>query len=237
MPHRRKPTKNVWPPANGSVSKGPEPQAGPAETSSTYVQFLQTRAAEVAGPARSPFICVWLKGVETPLALSQPDAVKFLASLARSLATQRHRIARRVAAAWSRWESEENQRRATLHTLKSSAGTAPPPGKEWLVSRDALEATYREVVTAGPSVSLDFLLRQVEPDLAAFLEARAMALQDELCTSRRARSDLREAVVAISTAAVVVLRKAHYRLWLDSTIGTRLAHLDPDLVDGPRNGE
>jgi hypothetical protein len=146
-------------------------------------------------------------------------------------------MARRVAKAWARWEWEENRRRDTLHALQTSAGTPPPPGKERLVSRVALEQTYQEVCKVGPTIALDLLLREPEPDLAAFLEARAAALRDQLRSLRGTPPDLKEAVLAVSTAAVAVLRKAHYEMWVDSVIGTRLAQLDPNLVSDPPGGE
>ncbi len=231
MAGKRNRKKNNQPPLHSSVPDAPEPGLDPARTPSKFVRFLRTLAAEDIGAAPSPFICVCLQGLETPLALSQLDAINLLASLASSLATQNHRMARRVVAAWGRWEWEENHRRDMHRALQAFVKKSPPVGKERLVSRDALEQTYAEVCKVGPTVALDLLLREPEPDLAAFLEAHATALQKELVSSRNTSSDSRDVVLAIATTALAVLRKAHYEMWLNSAIGTRLAQLDPNLAD------
>ena len=204
------------------------PQADRQQVIAKFVRFVRTAASKWTSTAAVPMITIWLKGLPKPLGLTQLDTMALLTSLVRSLASQRQPLAERIARALPRWIDEAEREVQFVRRIGSVTEHPAASGtvKKGLVLRQSIDQVYAEIRKAGPRSSFDLLVSDVEPELAAFVKARIELLKCRPVTPEGRRLE----VLAIITAAIASLRQAHYQLWKETVIGSRLAQLDPTLA-------
>jgi len=105
-----------------------------------------------------------------------------------------------------------------------------------LVEPEHIATTRREVAAKGSGACL-YEFAQIEPALASFVHESLVSAAGRLSLSG-APTELvqgsHEEILSVVLTCVQAMRSAHYSLWKDTVIGSRLAELDPSLEPKPR---
>jgi len=105
-----------------------------------------------------------------------------------------------------------------------------------LVEPDTIVNARVQVGESGASPSLEALIA-VEPALGAFIQESLAAVAGKIALSGapgQLVQGVHEEVLTLLLTCVQAVRRGHYELWKETTIGTRLEELAPDLKPKPK---
>jgi hypothetical protein len=209
-----------------------------------HVRFLRSAIGVAAAPPHARMVILRLRrkqGIED-LTLRQPQALRLLRSLAKTLAEEGYPAASRAAEAIVAAEKERARRSSEdVQSPEFRGGQLQwkvPSSKgrtDQLVHRELLLHSRMRVRLAGPQQALSELA-QAEPALARYIIAEFLtALSSPLggkAAAECAEEVERQAVIG-ALALVMGIRRAYAQLWADTMVGSRLARIDPSLRNDP----
>ena len=208
------------------------------------VGFFSAKAATVAGGPNEPMMLVSLvrkPGVLEHVAFSQADAVRLIGAVAHGLANQNLFLGHAVLHVTARSRMEGNSDELPVHATvptgdKRTLIVRPRPratrvSDKLIPGRTELEAAHERAAQAGPSGALQQMF-DVEPSLALYIDSTLGLIFDRLrhakCPTNVVQSVENDVILLLATV-FTTMRDAHYQLWRDTMMGTRLAQIDPQL--------
>jgi hypothetical protein len=207
------------------------------------VYFEKAWSATMLRPYRQPMVIVtveWKPGLQRHLAFSQYDATRLINSISGCLRDQGSSIGIKVLNAISAQcrESKASAQplppKLTGRSVRLDSPEAPRKARQtdMLVSLKALSQLQKSIWKRGVAAAIDDLL-EIEPGVARYLDYCVGWIFQQL---RDASVDLgivdavQDDALLMAMTIVAGLRIAHFRLWKDTMIGTRLAQIDPQLL-------